>query len=73
MQTLLQLIEADDKKLLALVGKSDDIIQMVKEIADKHVESDDEENEEGEGEVVALAQRSLELLGKGPRQTLVEG
>lgn len=73
MQTLLQLIEADDKKLLGLVAKSDDIIQMVKEIADKHVESDDEEGEEGEGEVVALAQRSLELLGKGPRQTLVEG
>jgi vacuolar protein 8 len=46
---------------------------MVKDIADKHVESDDEENEEGEGEVVALAQRSLELLGRGPRQGLVEG
>lgn len=47
---------------------------MVKTIADKHVESDDdEEGEEGEGEVIALAQRSLELLGKGPKQTLVEG
>ncbi|OAL31846.1 vacuolar protein 8 [Fonsecaea multimorphosa] len=71
--TLLQLLESDDKKLVSLVAKSEDIIQMVKTIADKHVESDDEEGEEGEGEVIALAQRSLELLGKGPKQTLVEG
>lgn len=67
------MIEADDAKLIKLVAQSEDIIQMVKTIADKHVESDDEEGEEGEGEVVALAQRSLELLGKGPKQTLVEG
>lgn len=71
--TLMQLLECDDQKLVGLVAKSDDICQMVKTIADKHVESDDEEAEEGEGEVVALAQRSLELLGKGPKQTLVEG
>jgi vacuolar protein 8 len=70
---LLQLIESDDAKLVNLVAKSEDIIQMVKAIADKQVESDDEEGEDGEGEVVALAQRSLELLGKGPKQTLVEG
>jgi vacuolar protein 8 len=55
------------------VAKSEDLVQMVKTMADKHVESDDEEGDEGEGEVVALAQRSLELLGKGPKQTLVEG
>merc|ERR1711939_668901 len=71
--TLLQLLESEDKKLLSLVAKSEDIIQMVKTIAYKPVESDDEDGEDGEGEVVALAQRSLELLGKGPRQTLVEG
>ena len=71
--TMLQLLESGDKKLVGLVAKSDEIIAMVKTIADKHVESDDEEGEEGEGEVVALAQRSLELLGKGPKQTLVEG
>ncbi|KAL2393377.1 Vacuolar protein 8, partial [Exophiala dermatitidis] len=47
--TLLQLLESDDKKLVSLVAKSEDIIQMVKTIADKHVESDDEEGEEGEG------------------------
>lgn len=71
--TLLQLLESDDPKLVSLVAKAEDIIQMVKTIAEKHVESDDEDGEEGEGEVIALAQRSLELLGKGPKQTLVEG
>ena len=65
--TLLQLLESNDQKLIAMVAKSEDIIQMVKTISDKHVESDDEEGEDGEGEVVALAQRSLELLGKGPK------
>ena len=71
--TLLQLLESEDSKLVNLVAKSEDVIQMVKSIADKNVESDDDEAEEGEGEVVALAQRSLELLGKGPKTTLVEG
>lgn len=73
--TLLQLLESDDTKLVGLVAKSEDIIQMVKSIADKRIDvSDgDEEAEEGEGEVVQLAQRSLELLGKGPKPTLVEG
>ena len=69
--TLLQLLESGDNKLVSMVAKSEDIVQMVKTISDKHVESDDEEGEDGEGEVVALAQRSLELLGKGPK--LVEG
>lgn len=45
---------------------------MVKSISDRNIESDDE-GEDGEGEVVALARRSLELLGQGPKQTLVEG
>lgn len=70
--TLLQLLESEDKKLVSLVAKSEDIIQMVKTIADRHVDTDEEDNEEGEGEVIALAQRSLELLGKGPNKT-VEG
>lgn len=67
--TLLQLLESEDDRLVALVGKSDDIVQMVKTIADKHVESDEEDNEDGEGEVIDLAQRSLELLGKGTAET----
>lgn len=46
---------------------------MIKSIADKNIESDDEDGEDGEGEVVALARRSLELLGHGPKKTLVEG
>jgi vacuolar protein 8 len=71
--TLLQLLESEDPKLIQLIAKSEDIIQMVKTISDKQIESDDEDGEDGEGEVVALARRSLELLGKGPKQTLVEG
>lgn len=58
---------------MELISKSDDIVQLVKRISDRNIESDDEETEDGEGEVVALARRSLELLGKGPKQTLVEG
>lgn len=60
--TLLQLLESEDSRLIDLIKKSDDVVQMVKVIADKNIESDEEEGEEGEGEVVALAQRSLELL-----------
>jgi len=71
--TLLQLLESEDKKLVDLIAKSDEVIQMIKTIADKNIESDDEDGEDGEGEVVALARRSLELLGKGPKKTLVEG
>lgn len=46
---------------------------MVRTISDKNIESDDEDGDDGEGEVVALARRSLELLGQGPKPTLVEG
>ena len=46
---------------------------MVKDISDKNIDSDDEDADDGEGEVVTLARRSLELLGKGPKTTLVEG
>lgn len=71
--TLLQLLESEDKKLVGLISKADDVIQMIKTISEKNVESDDEDGEDGEGEVVALARRSLELLGKGPKRELVEG
>lgn len=76
--TLLQLLESEDKRLVDLINKAEDVIQMIQTISDKNVESDDEEGEDGEGEVVALARRSLELL-KGERtaepgrQTLTEG
>ncbi len=74
--TLLQLLESEDKTLVDLISKAEDVIKMIRTIADKKVESDDDEGEDGEGEVVALANRSLELLSKlpePPRQTLVEG
>lgn len=71
--TLLQLLESEDKKLIGLISKAEDVIQMIKTISDKNIDSDDEDGDDGEGEVVALARRSLELLGKGPKQTLVEG
>ena len=74
--TLLQLLESEDKTLVELISKAEDVIKMIRTIGDKKVESDDDDGEDGEGEVVALANRSLELLGKLPepsRQTLVEG
>ncbi|KAG5300750.1 armadillo repeat protein [Histoplasma ohiense] len=72
--TLLQLLESEDKRLQGYITRSEDIVDMVKAIADKNVESDDEEGgEDDEGEVVALARRSLELLGQGPKQILIEG
>lgn len=71
--TLLQLLESEDKKLIGLIAKAEDVIQMIKTISDKNVDSDDEDGDEGEGEVVALARRSLELLGKSPKPLLVEG
>ena len=70
--TLLQLLESEDARLADRISKSDEIIHMVTEIADRNIESDDEDNEDGEGEVVTLARRCLELLGNNPK-TLVEG
>jgi len=46
---------------------------MIKTISEQSIESDNEEGDDGEAEVVALARRSLQLLGKGEKQTLVEG
>ncbi|KAF8469231.1 armadillo-type protein [Kalaharituber pfeilii] len=59
--TLLQLLEANDAQLNKLISQSTEIVQMIKTIADKNIESDDE-GDDGEGEVVALARRSAELL-----------
>ena len=63
--TLLQLLESEDKKLVDLISRSDSIIDMIKKISDQNVESEPEDGDDGEGEVVALARRSLQLLGKG--------
>lgn len=70
--TLLQLLESEDKQLVGYISNSEDVVQTVKSISDKHIESEDEEADEGEGEVIALARRCLELLGNGPKPTLVE-
>ena len=48
-------------------------MQMIKTISDKQIESDDEGEEDGEGEVVQLAQRSLQLLGQGGKPAHIEG
>ena len=71
--TLLQLLESEDQRLIGYIAKSDDVVQMVKTISDKSIESDEEDAEDGEGEVIALARRCLEFLGNGHKQTLVEG
>ncbi|KAF2997081.1 Vacuolar protein 8 [Curvularia kusanoi] len=70
--TLLQLLESEDARLSERISKSEEIIHMVTEISERNIESDDEDNEDGEGEVVTLARRCLELLGNNPK-TLVEG
>jgi len=73
--TLLQLLESNDKKLLETINSSEDIMNMVRDISEKAVESDDDEDgEDGEAEVVALAKRCLELSsGKNGKKTLSEG
>jgi len=59
--TLLQLLEANEQQLNKLISESTEIVNMIDNIAEKNVESDDE-GDDGEGEVVALARRSKELL-----------
>lgn len=72
--TLLQLLESEDKKLIGLIGKSDDVVEMIRQIANKQVEADENEPEEDdEGEVVNLAQRCLELLGQSGSKAHIEG
>lgn len=61
--TLLQLLESGDKQLTEHIRKADDIVEVIKTIADRSVESDEEDAEDGEGEVVALSRRCLEHLG----------
>jgi vacuolar protein 8 len=70
--TLLQLLESEDARLAERISQSEEIIHMVTEIAERNIESDDEDNEDGEGEVVILARKCLEFLDKNPK-ALVEG
>lgn len=70
--TLLQLLESDDSRLIGMIEKSRDIMDQVGAIARRDIESDDEDGEDGEGEVVNLARRCLELLGKSIK-TVMDG
>ncbi|WPG99784.1 Hypothetical protein R9X50_00260300 [Acrodontium crateriforme] len=66
--TLLQLLESGDSKLIATINQSSDVMKSVREISEKQVESGDEAEEGedgGEAEVVALAQRCLEISSSG--------
>lgn len=71
--TLLQLLESEDKKLIGLIGKSDSVVDMIKQIANRQMESETEVEDDDEGEVVNLAQRCLELLGQGASKSHIEG
>lgn len=71
--TLLQLFESEDKALISLIGKAEDVIEHIRSIADRQVEQDQEEDEEDAGEVVVLAQRCLELLGQSGGKAHIEG
>lgn len=71
--TLLQLLESEDKKLMSLIAKSDDIVNVIKQISDRPIESDNEFEDDDEGEVISLAQRCLELLGQNSSKTHIEG
>lgn len=61
--TLLQLLESDDEKLKSLIRESSEIVSMIRDIADRNVDSDDE-GDDGEAEVVQLARRSADLLSE---------
>lgn len=69
--TLLQLFESEDKALIGLIGKAEDIIEHIRNIANRQVEGEPE-FEEDEGEVVNLAQRCLELLGQSMSKAHIE-
>ncbi|KAI7711274.1 Vacuolar protein, partial [Hortaea werneckii] len=76
--TLLQLLESNDRNLIQTIFASKDVMEVVREISRREVESDSEgnaggnagggdaeESEDGEAEVVALARRCLELGNEG--------
>ncbi|KAL6362407.1 hypothetical protein LRP88_03686 [Fusarium phalaenopsidis] len=71
--TLLQLFESEDKTLIGLIGKAEDIIEHIRNIANRQIEPSDEFEDEDEGEVVNLAQRCLELLGQSMSKAHIEG
>lgn len=67
--TLLQLLESSDPKLIQTINQCKDVMDVVREISKREVESEGEgdgaESEDGEAEVVALARRCLEISSGG--------
>jgi vacuolar protein 8 len=63
------LLESGDRKLIDIINKSSDVMDVVRQISERNVESEGEgdgaESEDGEAEVVALARRCLEISGGG--------
>ena len=61
--TLLQLLESGDSKLISTIAESKDVLDAVRAISEKPVETpgDVEEGEDAEAEVVGLARRCLEI------------
>ena len=71
--TLLQLLESGDQKLIETINGSKDVMEVVRGISERNVESEGEgddtaESEDGEAEVVALARRCIEI-GSGESGT----
>jgi vacuolar protein 8 len=72
--TLLQLFESEDKTLIGLIGKADDIIENIRNIANRQNDGEAEfDEEEDEDEAVNLAQACLELLGQSMSKAHIEG
>lgn len=63
--TLLQLLESGDPTLISTIQEAKDVMDAVRGISEKQVESSGaegaEDGEDGEGEVVALAKRCLDI------------
>jgi vacuolar protein 8 len=59
--------------LIGLIGKAEDIIEHIRNIANRQIEPSDEFEDEDEGEVVNQAQRCLELLGQSMSKAHIEG
>jgi vacuolar protein 8 len=71
--TLLQLFESEDRTLISLIGKAEDIVEEIRGIANRQDDPEPVYDEEDEGEVVNLAQRCLELLGQSASKAHIEG
>ncbi|KAI1935229.1 Vacuolar protein 8 [Ophidiomyces ophidiicola] len=69
--TLLQLLESGDNRLNNLIRESQKIVSIVKELSERPVGPEDSDGEDGEGELISLAQRSLEILGQS-KQNLID-